>query len=96
MKPVGRLFLSIHIIDHPIPYRPPACGVLMLPQETDCKLNHRRDSLGEFGSVLIAFSGGVDGAFLARAAFDVLGGRDDSFDFLPRNGERRCRPNDSP
>ena len=47
----------------------------MLSQETERKLNHLRDSLGELGSVLIAYSGGVDSAFLAHVAFDVLGVR---------------------
>jgi uncharacterized protein len=40
---------------------------------TDSKLDRLRELLRSFGSCLVAYSGGVDSAFLARVAFDVLG-----------------------
>ncbi len=45
----------------------------MIFQEVAYKLNHLRDLLRELRGVLIAFSGGVDSAFLAYVAFEVLG-----------------------
>ena len=42
---------------------------------TDQKMTDLRDRLHSIGSLIIAYSGGVDSAFLAAAAKDVLGGR---------------------
>ena len=39
------------------------------------KLDHLRGSIAEYGSVVVAFSGGVDSAFLLKVAADVLGDR---------------------
>jgi len=41
----------------------------------DAKLAHLRETLATLPSALIAFSGGVDSAFLLRVAADVLGAR---------------------
>ncbi|MDX1764999.1 MAG: asparagine synthase-related protein, partial [bacterium] len=42
---------------------------------TRAKLHRLQDIVREMGSVLIAFSGGVDSSFLLRVARDVLGDR---------------------
>ena len=39
------------------------------------KLDRLRDLLRSYGSCLVAYSGGVDSVFLARVAFEVLGGK---------------------
>lgn len=39
------------------------------------KLEHLRDTLAGYGTVVVAFSGGVDSAFLLKVAADVLGER---------------------
>jgi len=41
----------------------------------DQKLEALRDKLSEYGQVVVAFSGGVDSAFLLKVAVDVLGER---------------------
>ena len=45
------------------------------PKTNDQKMTDLRDRLQSIGSLIIAYSGGVDSAFLAAAANDVLGGR---------------------
>lgn len=45
------------------------------PADLDARYAQLRDALARLGSVLVAFSGGADSAFLAWAATDVLGER---------------------
>lgn len=43
--------------------------------DTDSKFNRLQSLLKSYGSVIVAYSGGVDSAFLAKVAHDVLGDR---------------------
>ena len=47
----------------------------MLSSELQNKYDHLRSILGELGSVVIGFSGGVDSTLLLKVATDVLGSR---------------------
>jgi len=48
---------------------------LELKKETLSKFNVLKSSLEEMGTVLVAFSGGVDSSFLLKTAQDILGDR---------------------
>ena len=46
-----------------------------IDQELEGKLQILRREIEDFGSLAVAFSGGVDSTFLVKAAHDVLGDR---------------------
>lgn len=52
-----------------------AAGGRAIDSETDAKLHMLEERLRELGSVMIAYSGGVDSAFLAGTAHRVLGNK---------------------
>lgn len=50
-------------------------SVVTLDAETQAKYEHLQAILSEMGSILVAYSGGVDSALLLKVAYDVLGDR---------------------
>jgi uncharacterized protein len=53
----------------------PAQTNLVLPADAESKLRALEAQLGQLGSLMVAYSGGVDSAFLAATAYRVLGER---------------------
>jgi len=45
----------------------------MAPHDRDVKFEHLKKLIGSYGSLLVAFSGGVDSTFVLKVARDVLG-----------------------